>query len=84
MQALGYTNTQTLNILGNKKIGYLNWIEYRELKDEISVFKAAIGPHHVHFSGAKLFKLSHIAVVNSEFPLLTYKTKVSIDEEIKR
>ena len=39
MQALGYTNTQTLNILGNKKIGYLNWIEYRELKDGISAFK---------------------------------------------
>ena len=45
MQALGtycYTNKdfeRTLDILANKKIGSLNWIEYRKLKDGASAFK---------------------------------------------
>jgi len=37
-----YTNKdfeKTLSILANKKIGSLNWIEYRELKDGSSAFK---------------------------------------------
>ena len=37
-----YTNKdfkKTLNILKNKKIGSLSWIEYRELKDGSSAFK---------------------------------------------
>ena len=37
-----YTNKdfeKTLNILANKKIGSLNWIQYRELKDGSLVFK---------------------------------------------
>ena len=37
-----YTNKdfeKTLNILSNKEIGSLNWIEYRELKDGFDAFK---------------------------------------------
>ncbi len=37
-----YTNKdfeKTLNILANKKIGSLNWIEYRKLKEGIGAFK---------------------------------------------
>jgi threonine dehydrogenase-like Zn-dependent dehydrogenase len=37
-----YTNKdfeKTINILANKKIGSLDWIEYRELKDGSSAFK---------------------------------------------
>ena len=43
-----------------------------------------MGPHQVHFSGAKFFKLSHITVVNSAFPLLEYKIKVTNDDEINK
>ena len=37
-----YTNRdfeKTLNILNNKEIGTLEWIEYRNLKEGVSAFK---------------------------------------------
>ena len=37
-----YTNKdfqQTINLLHNKKLGSLNWIEYRELKNGANAFK---------------------------------------------